>query len=105
MFAPCWGAAGGHTLQGGLQALVGAFRVSIGVGGNPMPGLTVAPIPFQKACHTWEENWGSRSETMSRGMPWRRTTWITRSLAVSAITLEFGECHKVGLLGKTVNYG
>jgi hypothetical protein len=43
----------------------------------------VVPRAKQKARHTWEMNWGPRSETMSAGMPCMRKTWDTMSSAVS----------------------
>lgn len=48
-------------------------------GWKPEVKLTVAPLDLQKALHTWEINWGPRSETMSVGIS---LIWTTCSIIV-----------------------
>ncbi len=52
-------------------------------GWNPNDRLAVAPTILQKAPQNRDENWGLRSETISRGIPNTRKTWFMISSAVS----------------------
>ncbi len=59
-------------------------------GWNPDDRLAVAPTSLQKAPQNRDENWGPRSETISRGIPNTRKTWFMRSSAVSLAEGNFG---------------
>ena len=98
MFAPCRGVAHNHTVQRGSQNLVRSLRLPISLWVITRR-LVEAPSARQKAFHTWEINWGPRSETRSAGKQ------LYEQLGGFRGNGELGEGNKVNSLGKLVQDG
>ena len=84
MKAPSGRVGGCDTAQHAFQFLVCSLRLAVGLWViTRIEADRGSQRQKQKACHTWEMNWGPRTEMMLAGMPCMRKSGDTMSSAVS----------------------